>query len=679
MTEDDVDLATRKPNGLHHHHRPVPEPSAEVRSTTLQGLAIAAIVIGGLYFGRELFLPLALAILLSFVLTPPVILLGRIKVPRVLAVGVVVGAAFGIIAGLGWLISTETTKIAADLPKYRLTLSQKLESLRGSLSETNVLSRASEVLEDLGKELEQPLPNNTPDRVEVGDVADRPEQEPVLVEIREPELRGLALLSSIASTLLPPLVTAGIVLLFVVFILLQREDLRDRLIRLFGGSDLQRATTAMSDAASRLSVYFSRLVVINACYGAFIAVALWALGMPSAIAWGILAMLMRFVPYVGSYIAAAMPAFLAFAIDPGWSMLFMVLALFAVGELTMGQVVEPYVFGRGTGVTPSAVVGSTIFWTWLWGPIGLLIAMPVTVCLLVLGRHVEGLGFLEVLLGDQSPLTPEQSFYQRALVGDATEITYQAELALKDESLESHLGTVALGALKLAQRDALSGVLDAKQTERIGETIREMLMNLSDFEPRDWFSGLLNKNEADNRTDSNRPSSGEDAVMRVADSTALAEGWDVETPVLCISGRSVLDEAAAAIFAEAVRQRGLNAEVLSHEILTVGQITKLSNTDAKLICLSYLGFNSALVEIRYRVRRLRRILPKDTVILVLYLDETGGPDAAEVLEATGADAYAHTLQGAVELCANAALGDIEYTTRTRVKATTEGQHTVLPT
>jgi hypothetical protein len=146
-----------------------------------------------------------------------------------------------------------------------------------------------------------------------------------------------------------------------------------------------------------------------------------------------------------------------------------------------------------------------------------------------------------------------------------------------------------------------------------------------------------------------------------------------------VVGRSVLDEAAAAIFAEAVRQRGLNAEVLSHEILTVGQITTLSNTNAKLICLSYLGLNSALVEIRYRVRRLRRILPKDTVILVLYLDETGGPDAAEVLKATGADAYAHTLQGAVELCANAALGDIEYTTRARVKTTTEGQHTVLPT
>ncbi len=595
-----------------------------------------------------------------------------------LAVGIVVIAAFGIIAGLGFLISSEATKIAAELPNYRLTLSQKIKSLRAGTSESKVLERASDVIEDLGKELEEPLPDNEPDPVEVGDVADRPEQEPVLVEIREPELKGLALFRSITGTLLPPLVTAGIVLLFVVFILLRREDLRDRLIRLFGGSDLQRVTTAMSDAANRLSLYFSSQVLINAGYGVFIALALWAIGMPSAIAWGILAMLMRFVPYVGSYIAAALPAFIAFAIDPGWSMLIMVIALFVVGEFTMGQVVEPYVFGRGTGVTPIAVIGSTIFWTWLWGPIGLLIAMPVTVCLLVLGRHVEGLAFLEVLLGDQPPLTPEQSFYQRALVGDAADMTYQAELALKDQSLESYLATVALGALKLAERDAAGGVLDEEQQARIGKTIHEMLVNLADFEPRDWFFGLLNREEKDDREDGSEPPEGEPETMRMVDRSSLARDWDIETPVLCIGGRSALDEAAASIFAEAVRQRGLNAEVLAHEAHSTDHITAVSGTNAKLVCLSYLGFGSALVEIRYLVRRLRRTLPKETCILVIYWEEAEGSEAAKALEATGADAYVHTLSEAVDFCVDAAHGDEKCVTQAETSAAARAQPTALP-
>ena len=226
------------------------------------------------------------------------------------------------------------------------------------------------------------------------------------VEITTPEPTGWALYQTIFSTLLPPLATAGIVLLFVIFILLQREDLRDRLIRLFGGSDLQRATSTMTDAATRLSRYFLSQVLINFAYGALIAGALWLIGVPSPIAWGILAGLMRFVPYVGGYIAAALPLLIAAAIDPGWTTFVLVLVLFVVGELFMGQVVEPQVFGHGTGVTPIALIAATIFWTWLWGPLGLLLATPMTVVLAVLGRHVEGLEFFDVLLGDTPALTP---------------------------------------------------------------------------------------------------------------------------------------------------------------------------------------------------------------------------------------------------------------------------------
>ncbi|HUU25934.1 MAG TPA: AI-2E family transporter [Methyloceanibacter sp.] len=642
---------------------PLLQPAGDSRARTLQGLLIATIVIGGLYFGQEVLLPLALAILLSFVLTPPLLALRRIKVPRVLAVGLVVVTAFAIIGGLGWLISREATKLAAELPSYRVTLSQKVQSLRATTSESKVLQKAGDVLSDLQAELDQP--DIEPATPEVGEPADVPEREPIPVEIREPEPTGLALYRSIAGTILPPLVTAGIVLLFVVFILLQREDLRDRLIRLFGGSDLQRATSTMSDAASRLSRYFLSQVLINAAYGVFIGLALWAIGMPSPVAWGVLAMLMRFVPYVGSYIAAAFPALIAAAIDPGWTMVLMVVGLFVAGELTMGQAVEPQVFGRGTGVTPIAVIGSTIFWTWLWGPLGLLIATPITVCLAVLGRHVEGLRFFEVLLGDQPALSPEESFYQRALIGDAAEATYQAELALKDESLASYLGEVALGGLKLAEQDAVRGALDAERAQRIATTVKEMLDNLADFEPRRWFSRLRHKAEKNN---DGIPPEGlaalepddEDDAQHIVDPARLAQGWDVEPQVLVIGGRSMLDEAAGAMLAAVLDKRGLRAEALPPETISAGHITALASTKAKLVCLSYLGLGTGPAHIRYLVRRLKRILPEGTMVLVAYWDRAEDTEGLKaLLELVRADAYATTLQEAVDTCVQAATGEIE--------------------
>jgi predicted PurR-regulated permease PerM len=644
-----------------------PRPSlfsnaTDKRGAILQGLLIATIVISALYFGREVLLPLALAILLSFVLTPPLLLLRRIKVPRVLAVAIVVITAFAIIGGLGWLISREATKLAADLPNYRITLSQKIASLRESTTESKVLEKAGDVLSDLQAELERPAPESQP-QPEVGEPAHVPERVPVPVVIQQPAPTGLALYRQIAGTLLPPLVTASIVLLFVVFILLQREDLRDRLIRLFGASDLQRATSTMSDAATRLSRYFLSQVLINAVYGVFIGLALWAIGMPSPVAWGILAMLMRFVPYVGSYIAAAVPALIAAAIDPGWTKVLEVIGLFVVGEMTMGQVVEPQVFGRGTGVTPIAVIGSTIFWTWLWGPLGLLIAMPITVCLNVLGRHVEGLRFLNVMLGDQPALTPEESFYQRVLIGDAAEATYQAELALKDESLETYLGQVALGGLKLAERDLARGALATERTERIAVTVNEMLENLADFAPRRWFSKLRQKPAKEGEAHAEGLTSLEAHAEEDADAAHvlarddLAPGWQVETPVLCIGGRSMLDEAAGAMLAAVLAKRGLGAKAMPPEAISAGHIATLAGTEAKAVCLSYLGLGSGPAQMRYLVRRLRRILPEGTLILVAYWsDEYDRANVKALLDTAEADAYATTLHGAMEILMEAAKG-----------------------
>lgn len=644
---------------------------SDSRTATLQGLLIGAIVIAALYFGREVLLPLALAILLSFVLTPPLLLLRRIKVPRVFAVGIVVATAFGIIFALGWMMSREATDLAAALPTYRATLSEKIESLREGTSESSVLKKAGEVLSQLQQELNQP-DDAAPPAPAVGGAAQKPEDKPMPVVVQEPEPTGWGLYQTIFTTLLPPLATAGIVLLFVIFILLYREDLRDRLIRLFGGTDMQRATSTMTDAATRLSRYFLSQVLINAAYGTLIAFALWLIGLPSPIAWGILAMLMRFVPYVGAYIAAALPLLIAAAVDPGWTTFLLVLVLFVVGEMFMGQVVEPQVFGHGTGVTPIAVIGSTVFWTWLWGPLGLLLAMPMTVCLAVLGRHVEGLEFFDVLLGDEPALTPVQSFYRRALAGDAAEATYQAELALKDQSLACYLDDVALAGLKLAENDDRRGVLDSAQAERVSATVKEMLDNLADFEPRRWFSRLRKKPEKPGEEPANglaalraakedeEEEADESVNLPVIERAELAPGWVVDEPVLSIGGRNALDEAAADVLAEVLKKRGLGAKSLAPEAISAAHITSLAGTEAKLVALSYLGLGSGPAQIRYLVRRLRRILPQGTLILVCFWAED--PHAASVqalLETTEADAYATSLTKAVEVCVKAAKGELK--------------------
>jgi predicted PurR-regulated permease PerM len=636
-----------------------------VRTAILQGLLIGAIIIAGLYFGREVLLPLALAILLSFVLTPPLLVLRRIRLPRAIAVAVVVGAAFAIVFALGGLISREVTQLAADLPTYRSTLSEKITSVRENTARSPTLERAGEVLSELQKELAT-READAPANPTVGAPAQSPDDRPLQVEIREHEPTGFELFQQIAGTLLPPLATAGIVLLFVVFILLQREDLRDRLIRLFGASDLQRATTTLNDAATRLSRYFLSMTVINFCFGALITLALWMIGVPSPIVWGVLAGLMRFVPFVGPYIAAAFPILLAAAIDPGWSTVLIVAVLFLVTEVTMGQVVEPLVFGHGTGISPLAVIVSTVFWTWLWGPLGLLLAMPITVCLAVLGRHVEGLQFFEVLLSDKPALTPEESFYQRVLANDAAEATYETELCLKDQSLESCLSRVALSALKLADGDARRELLDETQAARISETMKEVLANLDDFEPRRWFFALPTKKPATERESQNGlatlaavEAAEEEEDLPVLQAHELAPGWETDEPILCIGGRSALDEAAAAVLAEVLKKHGMGTKTLGPEAISAAHIASLAGTEARLVCLSYLNLGPSPAHVRYLVRRLRRILPESTAILVCYwTDAEETPAAKQLVEVAEADAHATSLPQAVEICMAAAKGEL---------------------
>jgi hypothetical protein len=426
----------------------------------------------------------------------------------------------------------------------------------------------------------------------------------------------------------------------------------------------------MNDAATRLSKYFLRQVLINASFGSFIALGLWVIGVPSPIGWGVLAMIMRFVPYVGSFIAAAPPILLAAVVDPGWTTMLMVGGLFLVSELIMGQVVEPLVYGHGTGLSPIAVIISTVFWTWLWGPLGLLLATPLTVCIVVLGRHVEGLNFLEVLLGDAPALTPAQGFYQRTLIGDSAEATYHAELCLKEgRPFVAYLDEVALEGLELAMHDAERGSLDLERMQRIAATVKEMMENLAEFEPRRWFRKVTEKPEVGEEQPTGLASlaaaeKGEDDQLPILKPDELGPGFEAEDAILSIGARTPLDEAAAAMLSGILQKHGLKARAVRGAEVSAGNIVALEATKAKLVCLSCLGTGAS--QIRYLVRRLRRILPEGAQVVVGYWTEERGSNAFKAVEATAeADAYATTLREAAEICLNAARGN----------ATSEGKKT----
>jgi predicted PurR-regulated permease PerM len=612
---------------------------------------LAVIIISMLYFGRDIFVPVALAILLSFVLAPLVGLLQRIRVPRVLAVVSVVILAFSLIFAMGSLLATQLTQLAGDLPRYQSTISEKIQSFRDTRAGRGTLERASDMLKDLGKELDKP--KDAPSARASGSVLSPNAPAPVPVEVRQPDPGALESLRTLISPLVHPLATTGIIIIFVIFILLQREDLRNRLIRLAGSSDLQRTTAALDDAASRLSRLFLTQLILNGAFGVVIGTGLWLIGIPSAILWGILAAALRFVPYIGAVIAAAFPLALAVAVDPGWSMLLWTLALFLVVEPVVGHVVEPMVYGHSTGLSPVAVVASATFWTALWGPIGLVLATPLTVCLVVLGRHVERLEFLDIMFGDRPALSPPEIFYQRMLAGDPTEAAEKAEEFLKERSLASYYDEVALKGLQLAQADAERGALDGERLAKIRDAVSEFASDLSDQDDRPPAKGSsTNDAEASSAVESvAENAAGEN--LPVLRKETLPPEWQGEHPVLCMAGRNLIDEAAAIMLAQLSTAHGLVARVEAAGALSSTNVFRLDTTGVAIVCLVYLDA-SGPAHMRYAVRRLRRKLPSATIILGCWVKEIVPAELELLRESAKADLVAANLGDAVKLCIEAA-------------------------
>jgi predicted PurR-regulated permease PerM len=604
-------------HNVHHSAPQAPHHSAETPSrpelqSAFYGAGLAAIIVAAIYLGQPIFMPAALAVLLAFALAPVAERLRRLHLGQIPSVLLTVLFAFLIIGALGAYIGSEFAHLAEDLPRYQTNLSHKIESIRGAAHGNGLIARASAMLDQLDNEFTG--------AVETASTASQNAQKPTLVEIKQDDGGPLHIIQAIAGPLLAPLATATIVIIFVIFILLQKEDLRDRFIRLAGAHDLRRTTLALDDAANRLSRYLLLQTAINTCFGIVIGTGLWLIGVPNAGLWGLIATMFRFVPYIGVPLAAILPCALAIAIDPGWAKVAMTAGLYAVAESITGQAIEPIVYGRSLGLSATAILVAATFWTWVWGPVGLLLSTPLTMCLVVVGRHVEHLRFLDVLLGDKPALGNEESLYLRLLQGDPDEAAHHAEAFLKDKPLATYYDEVVLKALILAQHDIQRGALDSERRHRVRETLQGLLHNLSEH-----GAHLI---------------AGEVALLDIS------EEWQNE-PVLCVAGHSDFDEWAGLLLIDLLRRQGLGGRVISNTDAMPSNIHHLEDAGYKIGCVSYLE-PANYTNARYLVRRLRKRFGAMQPMLGFWGFTHDDSRYLDAIEATECDVVVTSLSEAVE-------------------------------
>ena len=436
----------------------------------------AGIILALLYLGRSVLIPLALAIMLSLLVAPLIRALRRLRIGKASSVLVAVAGLTVLCVGVAAALGTQILHIAESLPQYESNVQRKLKTLEEVtvgpiLRLTNETSRLTGIHQSAEALPVLPVISSAPRQQRRADL-------PVL---QQPEFGShpLRLVWKLLTTVWHPVQFAGIVLLVLIFVLLEYESLRDRFIRIAGATDIRSATLALNDAGDRLSRYFVSQFAVNLAFGLAIWMSLSLLRLPQALLCGILAGAMRFVPYVGVAIAALFAAALALAVDPGWSLALSALGVFILLDIVVGQLVEPHLYGHATGLSPLSVVVGAIFWSWLWGPAGLILSTPLTLCLLVAGRHMKGLGVLELLLGNAQPLTLPQRFYQRALSGDPHEIIANARAFLKNNSLAAYCDRVMIPALHLVRLDAEAGAITGDQQLKIRRVIVDVAAALS--------------------------------------------------------------------------------------------------------------------------------------------------------------------------------------------------------
>ena len=585
----------------------------------LLNIAAAMATVAALYFGKEVLVPITLAVILSFVLSPIVNALQKLRLPRAPAAVLAVIATLATFGLVGTLIGSQAAALSSDAPQYVRTIEGKIQNIQGYA----VLKLAA-----LTKAFGTGVRSGNPPRIgeSVGQLTGRQPakadaqgaRRPVPVEIQAAPPTPTEIAGRVLSPVVGPLETAFIVLVVAIFILIQREDLRDRVIRLFGSADLHRTTIALDDAGQRLSKYFLSQFVVNTSFGVVIGVGLWLIGIPSPAMWGILAGLLRFVPYIGSFMAALAPMALAAAISPGWEMTVFVALLFLSVDMLTGYVVEPLLYGHSTGLSPISVIVAAIFWAWLWGPVGLILSTPLTLCFVVLGRHIKAFEFFDVLLGDRPALTPVETFYQRILADNADDALAQAENMLGDRPLDGYYDTVIVQSLRMAAQDMARGTIDRARAAKLTRLMLSVIEDLRLFQ-------------------------GDSGAGSTLPRQALKPGR-----IVCVSGRGPFDGALTKMFVQLLEGAGLEVRVVAYEQVARESIAALEPDDLAAIALIGLNPAGATAPIRHLARRLRMHAPQSRIVVGLWNEQSPDLDDPEWKRSIGADEYIVSLRQGIE-------------------------------
>jgi len=580
-------------------------------------LASIAVVIAALYFAKAVLVPLTLAVLLSFLLSPVCDWLERRRLGRVPAVLATAILGFTMLGIVVWTAAVQMTRLAPKIPVYQGNIEAKLNAVNEYA--VAALSKVTRTAQGMGEDLS------------LSEQASEPKgtnELPFSVRVLSSPANPLQVFGGMFGTLLELLGTAGIVIVLVVFFLVRREDLRDRFIHLVGKGHVTVTTQMLEDAGARVSRYLSMLFLVNIAYGISVGIGLYLIGVPNATLWGILASALRFIPYIGVWIAAAMPIGLSMAISTGWVAPCLTLGLFVMLELLNANVLEPWLYGKHTGVSAVAVLVAAVFWLWLWGPVGLLLATPMTVCVLVVGKHVPQLSFLDILLGNEPVFEPKKRIYQRLLAGDQEEASELLEDYFEHQPLVEVYDTVLIPALALAETHWQLGEINEGKHKFIMESLKEMIQDRGE---------RLQEMRAKDDTP-NAPEVGDNSQ---------ANDW-AKSPrlrILCLPARSEADEIAAMMLSQILETAGCLVRAVPVTSLAGEMVDLADHCTADVICLSATP-PAAVMHARYLCKRLRGRLPEVKQVVGLW-DAQGDLNKAQERIGCGATVVA-TLADAKE-------------------------------
>ncbi len=567
------------------------------RAASLAGpfipLAVGILV---LYFAREILVPLALALTISFLLTPLVTAVQRLRLGRVPAVLLVILVSVAAVAGIGWIVGGQLFEVASGLPQYRLNIHQKIEQFHAPTS--GALGKAAQSVKEIGKELSaSPTPVSAPTQAPKTITSKKGGPLPVAlpgaptpVQIVDPPENDLQYFRRLLLPALRPLGSFGVILVFSIFILIKREDLRNRLLRLVGLGQLNLMTQALDDGASRISRYLMMQFLVNALYGLFFGFGLYMIGVPNATLWGVIAAVLRTVPYIGAMAAATLPFVMALAVFNTWTPPVLVLVLYAVLEGVTGNFIEPWLYGTHTGVSSLALLVTTVFWTILWGWAGLILSTPLTVCVIVLGRYVPQLSFLHILLGDEAPLSPDAQFYQRLLAMDPVEARGVAESFLKGRPLLELYDEVLIPALSLAEQDRHKGTLDEAREAFLFLSTGELVAELADYRP------------------DTEPAAGNELPQPSAPKTSR---------VICVPANDQADEITAAMLAQLLERSGYIALAFPADSAWEESVKRLSLVAEDVVCISAVP-PFAFTHARAACQRVRAASPDVKIVIGMW-------------------------------------------------------------